>query len=285
MPSIELSAGTVEYEDTGGGGPVVVLIHGLGMDGSLYRKVVPELSRRHRVVVPVLPLGGHRTPMRPGADLSPRGIGRLQSELLERLDLRDVTLVGNDSGLFLFAAARSRDRIARLVISSCEAFENFPPGLPGKAVSLAGKLPGGLFPVAQALRVPALRRGPTALGRMTKRPVPDEITEQWFRPLITSRAVRRDLTAYLRSARPGDMLDAAEGLRTFDRPTLVLWAAEDRVMPPAHGRRFVELLPDARLEEVEDSRTLIPEDRPDAFVRAIEAFIGPVGRGRRARGG
>ncbi|MFJ6212331.1 alpha/beta fold hydrolase [Streptomyces sp. NPDC092296] len=277
MPTVELTAGVVEYEDTGGDGPVVVLLHGLGMDESYYRAVVPALRAAHRVVVPVLPLGGHRVPMKPDADLSPRGIGRLQAEFLDRLDLRGVTLVGSDSGLFQFAAALRPERIARLVISSCEAFENFPPGLPGAAVSLAGRLPGGLSLVAQAFRVRALRRQPTALGRMSKRPVPDEVLDRWFHGLTTSREIRRDLTRYLRSARRGDMLAAAEGLRSFDRPTLVLWAVEDRVMPPEHGRRFAELLPDARLVEVEDSWTFIPEDRPDEFSRAVADFVRETG--------
>jgi len=105
MPDVELSAGIVEYQDTGGSGPVVVLLHGLAMDGSLWRHIVRELGDEYRCVVPTLPLGGHRRPMRADADLSPGGIARLEAELLEALDLREVTLVGNDSGLFQLAAA------------------------------------------------------------------------------------------------------------------------------------------------------------------------------------
>lgn len=272
MPTIDLTAGTISYEDTGGGGPVVVLLHGLAMDGTFWRKVVPELSRDHRVIVPTLPLGGHQIPMKPEADLSAHGIGRLEAEFLERLDLHDVTLVGNDSGLYLFAAPLAGDRIARLVISSCEAFENFPPGLPGKAVSLACRIPGALYAVAQTFRIRALRRGPTALGRMTVRPIPHEVTDRWFDGLIHSTEIRRDLVKYVRSSGRDTMLEAAEELRGFDRPTLVVWARDDRVMPPAHGRRLAGLLPDARLMEIPDCGTFIPEDQPSAFAAAIRAF-------------
>src|SRR6266851_6865606 len=104
MQEIELSAGVLEYEDTGGSGPIIVLLHGLVMDGSLWRHVVDELRADYRCIVPTLPLGGHRRPMWANADLSPQGIGRLQAEFLEKLDLREVTLVGNDSGLFQIAA-------------------------------------------------------------------------------------------------------------------------------------------------------------------------------------
>jgi pimeloyl-ACP methyl ester carboxylesterase len=272
MPEVAVTAGVVDYEDGGGSGPVVVLVPGLAMAGSLWRKVVPELSADHRVLVPTLPLGSHRQPMKPDADLSPRGIGALQAEFLDALDLHDVTLVGNDSGLFQFAAAARPQRLARLVITSCEAFENFPPGLPGKSITMAARLPGGIAFIEKNLRLKAMRWTPTSFGWMAKRRVPEEVMDAWLAPL-RRKEIRRDLVKYLRSARNGDMLAAAEGLRGFDRPTLVAWAAEDRVMPPAHGRRFAELLPDARLVEVHDSYTLIPEDQPTVLARLIRDHV------------
>jgi pimeloyl-ACP methyl ester carboxylesterase len=273
VETIELSAGTIEYTDTGGSGPTIVLLHGLAMDGSLWRHVVRDLQDDYRCVAPTLPLGSHRRPMRADADFSPRGIGLLEAEFLERLDLRDVTLVGNDSGLFQIAAGEHPERLARLVITSCEAFENFPPGLPGHALASAAKLPGGVNALVQPLRLRALRRMPVAYGWMTKRPIPDAVTDVWLRPLLTQSAIRRDLTRYLRSARPSDMLMAVEKLRAFDRPALVVWAAEDRVMPREHGSRLATLLPQGRLIEIADSRTLIPEDQPGELARAIRRFI------------
>src|SRR5205823_4052547 len=92
MAEVELSAGTIEYDDTGGDGPVVVMLHGLLMGGSIWRNVVRELQADHRCVVPTLPLGAHRRPMHPDADLSLAGHARIVAELLDRLDLRGVTL-------------------------------------------------------------------------------------------------------------------------------------------------------------------------------------------------
>jgi pimeloyl-ACP methyl ester carboxylesterase len=272
MQEIELPAGIIEYEDTGGG-PIVVLLHGLAMDGSLWRKVVQELRNDHRCVVPTMPLGSHRRPMRADADLSPRGIAKLQAEFLEALDLREVTLVGNDSGIFQITAGLYPERIARLVVTPCEAFENFPPGLPGRTAEVGIKMPGGTFLLAQTLRVHALRRLPLTFGWMAKRPIPDEIFDAWLRPLQTQRGVRRDLTKYVHTLDKGDMLAAAEHLRRFDRPALVVWAPEDRVNPPEYGRRFAELLPHGRLIEIADSYTLIPLDQPGELARAIRQFI------------
>src|SRR5215469_9352688 len=131
MQTIELSAGTIEYEDTGGNGPILVLLHGLLMNGSVWREVVGDLRTDYRCVVPTLPVGSHRQPMRADADLSLQGLAKLQAEFLEALDLRDVTLVGNDLGVFLVTASSYPQRLARLVITSCEAFDNMPSGLPG----------------------------------------------------------------------------------------------------------------------------------------------------------
>lgn len=273
MQEIELSAGIIEYEDTGGSGSVIVLLHGLAMDGSVWRHVVRELRADHRCVVPTLPVGGHRRPMRADADLSLRGIASLQAEFLEALDLRDVTLVGNDLGAFQVTASEYPERLARLVITSCEAFENFPPGLPGNAILFASKFPGGLNALAQPLRLRALRRLPLAFGWMAKRPIPHEITDVWLHPLLSQREIRRDLLKYLRHYHKGDLLAAAEHLRSFDRPALVIWAAEDRAMPPAHGRRLAALLPHARLVEVADSYTLIPEDQPAQLAALIREFV------------
>lgn len=126
MPQIELSAGVIDYEDSGGDGPVLVLLGGLLMDARVWDPLVERLRGEHRFVVPTLPLGAHRRPMRPDADLSLDGYGRMVAELLERLDLRDVTLVQNDHAAGLVLAGKRPERVARLVVTPCEAFENYP---------------------------------------------------------------------------------------------------------------------------------------------------------------
>ena len=275
---IELSAGTIEYEDTGGDGPVLVLLHGLMMDASLWDGVTADLSADHRCVVPTLPLGAHRHAMRASADLSLPGIAKLAAEFLDRLDLRDVTLVGNDTGgalvQLLMCDGDGDARIGRAVLASCDAFDNFPPGLTGKTLLLSGKLPAPMFGLfMQQMRLRAVRRLPIAFGWLTKRG--DAAAARWMTPVLTRPEIRRDTVRMLRAAAAdtGFLLAAAERLPDFSRPALVVWASQDRVMPAEHGPRLAKLLPQGQLAEVDDSYTLIPLDQPARLAQILRMFI------------
>ncbi|XMA39020.1 alpha/beta fold hydrolase [Streptomyces albogriseolus] len=271
MPEIELSAGTVEYEDTGGEGPVVVLLHGLLHDASVWRNVVAELRTDHRVLAPTLPYGAHRSPMTrpPTPDL----VNELIAEFLDRLDLEDVTLVESDCGRAQTVAARHPERLARLVLISCEAFDNYPPGLPGRMIGLACRVPGGVPLLIRTLGWKPLRRLPVGFGALTKRPVPDELVDRWLRPLRTDPAIRRDFRHYNTHVRRTELLEAAQGLRYFDRPALIVWATEDLMMPREHGRLLAELLPRGRLVELRNTRTLIAQDRPQRLASLLRWFV------------
>jgi pimeloyl-ACP methyl ester carboxylesterase len=128
----------------------------------------------------------------------------------------------------------------------------------------------GLF--MQQMRLRMIRRLPIAFGWLTRRG--DAVTARWMRPVLKQAAIRRDAVHVLRAiaAEPRLLLDAAESLSSFDRPALVVWATNDRVMPPEHGRLLAELLPQGRLVEMDDSYTLIPLDQPARFAEAVREF-------------
>ena len=277
MAEIELSAGSIQYEDSGNDGPVVVLCHGLLMTASLWDEVVEALGPGFRCVRPTLPLGAHRRPMRPESDLSLRGQVRLLVEFLERLELDDVTLVFNDwCGAQLLVAEAWDARVGRLVLASCETDDNYPPGLPGRVAALAARLPGGLAAALKPLRFKALRRLPMTFGLMAKRPIPDELFDQWLEPAISQSRIRADLRKYAGDTREGRraLANANQHLPGFPKPVLVVWAAEDKVMPIQAGRRLAASFPHSRFVEIPGSRTLIPIDQPQALARSIAAFVG-----------
>jgi pimeloyl-ACP methyl ester carboxylesterase len=279
VKEIELSAGTIEYSDTGDG-PVLVLLHGLMMDASLWDGPIADLSADHRCVAPTLPLGAHRHAMHADADLSLPGIARLVTEFLDRLGLHDVTLVGNDTGgaLVQLLMCHGAGRAERVVLASCDAFDNFPPGLTGKTLMLTGKLPPPMFGLfMQQMRLRPVRRLPIAFGWLTRRG--DVATARWMHPVMTQPEIRRDTVRMLRAAAADThlLLDAAECLPGFDHPALVVWASGDRVMPPEHGRRLAGLLPHGQLAEIDDSYTLIPLDQPARLAQTIREFTKTTG--------
>ncbi|MFI1581767.1 alpha/beta fold hydrolase [Embleya sp. NPDC020630] len=273
---VRLSVGTIGYEDTGGDGPTVVLLHGFLMDSSLWDEVIATLSVDHRCVAPTLPLGAHRHAMSAEADLSLPKVAALVGEFLDTLDLSEVTLVGVDTGgalVQLLIAGGNTARVGRVVLASCDAFDNFPPGLTGRTLVRAGKLPPRLFGLfMQQMRLRPVRRLPLAFGWLTKRG--DAATARWAAPILSRPEIRRDAVRMLRAAGADTdlLLAAAERLPDFDRPALVVWASADRVMPPDHGRRLAELLPGGRLVEIDDSYTLIPLDRPAELARVVREF-------------
>jgi pimeloyl-ACP methyl ester carboxylesterase len=210
------------------------------------------------------------------ADLSLTGVAGLVAELLDRLELQAATVVGNDTGgaLVQLLIGEGTDRIGRMVLVSCDAFDNFPPGMTGRTLVASGRLSPALFGLfMQQMRVRMVRRLPIAFGWLTKRG--DAATRRWLEPVLSQPEIRRDAVRMLRAAGAHKdlLLTAAERLPSFNRPALVVWSREDRVMPPEHGQRLAELLPQGRLVELEDSYTLIPLDQPEALAQLIREFV------------
>lgn len=272
MRYVDTTSGPIEVAQHGDSGRAVFFVGGLAMDASVWRKVIAALPDL-RCVTMTQPLGSHRRPMRPDADLTLGGLARIQGEVMAALDLREAVLVGNDSGAFLATAVAEQQRLAGLVVTTCEAFAHFPPGLPGRSLASAARIPGAMSLVAQTLRVGAFRRAPTAYGWMSRTGIPDDVTSAWVRPLLEDPAVRRDLVTYLRTSSAAEMEKATRDLAGFAKPALVVWTPQDRVMDRSHGRRIADLLPSSTYEEITDSYTLVPEDQPEKLARSIRSFV------------
>src|SRR3954453_4773343 len=181
----------MELRDTGGSGAPGVFLHGLLVDGSLWDAVVERLHDR-RCIVLELPLGSHTVPTPDRSRLTPTGLADMIAEEIERLDLRDVTLVGNDTGggLAPLVGTRHPERIAKLVLTPCDALEVFPPAL-FKPLFWAGRVPALLLAFLQPLRFAPAKRLPIAFGWLTKH-APDELLARWGTPALRDREILRD---------------------------------------------------------------------------------------------
>ena len=269
---VDLSAGVVEYADSQGPGPVVVLCHGLLMDRTLWDGVLPALSSVARVIAPTFPTGSHRIAMERDADLSLNGQAEILREFVETLGLTDLTLVVSDLGYPILLAAANHPAIGRLAILPSELYENIPPGLPGKVMALATRLPGGTYLAVQTLRVPGAARLPFTLGRMADR-VPRPMLKHWIAGPAGSRAVRRDLAKYVEAPDFGDLDSATARLATFGRPTLILWSRQDAVMPHAHAVKLERAMSSAELVTLESGKTLLQLDRPELVVEQLARLV------------
>jgi pimeloyl-ACP methyl ester carboxylesterase len=270
---LQLRQGTLRYGERGAGRPIV-FVHGFLTNADLWRNVVPELAAHHRCIAPDWPLGSHTIAMREDADLTPWGQARLIADLLEALDLRDVVLVGNDTGgaLAQMVAARYPERLGALVLTPCDAFRNWPAWW-SKPLRPIGRSLRLMWLVGLPLRLRAVQRLPLVYGWVAKRHPPPEVVRGWIEPGLRDAGVRRDFGRAFSACHPRQTLEAARRLPAFGKPALVVWARErTAIYPIRHGRRLAELLR-ARLELVEDSYVYVPEDQPVRLAGLIERFI------------
>jgi pimeloyl-ACP methyl ester carboxylesterase len=271
---IVISAGTVEYREEGDpDGRPVVLLHGLLMNDAQWNLALPLLPSGFRYLLPILPMGGHRIPMRAGADLTLPGMVGIVADFLDALELDDVTLVVTDWGGPLFLTDIGRDkRVARLVICPSEAFDNFPPGFPGKVAWLASRTTGTVALAMRQLKIGWLRRQWLMFGQMAKKPVPQHIVDAWMAAGLADVRIRQDLVKYCRTKfDKSDLIRATKRLSDFDGDVLVLWS-HNPVMPDDHATQLAGLT-GGTLRYVDDANVLVMLDQPERTAREIGAFL------------
>jgi pimeloyl-ACP methyl ester carboxylesterase len=270
----ETPAGTIEYRESGSG-PPVVFVHGVGVNGDLWRGVAPRLAGERRCIVPDLPFGAHSHPLHEHADVSLPGLAGIVADFIRALDLDEVAIVANDTGgaVAQWLVGHRPERLAKVVLTSCDAFEKFPP-TPQRYLEVAARSAPLLWLVAQTVRFKFVQRLPTAYGWTTRQPIDPAIMRSYTGPVRTNAGVRRDLRRLLLAVDTRFTYEAAESLRGFDKPALVLWADDDKLFPREHGIRLAELLPQGRFDTIADSRTFIPEEQPERLAAIVRDFLG-----------
>jgi len=259
-----------------GEGPAIVFAHGWLANANLWRGVVELLAERFTCIALDLPLGAHRTPLAADADLSAEGCGALLADALDALAVDEVTLVGNDSGgaYSQIAVSRRPDRVARLVLTSCETpYDEFPPR-PFDGLPAAARDPEVLGQLLAALEDPEVRKLPAAFGLLVKHPLQRRVSDAYALPCLRDPAILRDTAKAMAGASTEAVRRAGAALvESRQRPTLLVWSEEDPVFPLEHARRYAAALPDAELVEIEDSYSFTPEDQPAALAAAISSWV------------
>jgi pimeloyl-ACP methyl ester carboxylesterase len=267
---IQLPQGTIRYREAGEGKPVV-FVHGYLVDGRLWDGVVDRLADRLRCIAPDWPIAAHQVAMNPDADLSPPGLAKLIADFLTKLELEDVTIVGNDSGgaISQVLVTTYPDRIGRLVLTNCDTHENFPPGM-FKAMPPLAKLPGGMFLLSAPFRIEAVARRAFAPFARTK--IPDDLIASWMEPAKTDSGVLRDAAKVTAGMNKRHTLAAAEKLRGTQLPIRLLWAPGDKYFPISYAERLAGEAGNAEIVRIEEAKTFVPLDQPARVADEIAEF-------------
>jgi pimeloyl-ACP methyl ester carboxylesterase len=285
MLTVDLPIGPVEYRVLGpdaAGAPVAVFVHGFLVNGTLWDPVAKRLAADGvRCIVADWPLGAHRRPADPDAELSPVAVADAVLALLDALDLHDVVLVGSDTGGGLCQLALRGDahRVGGLVLTNCDAFEQFPPRF-FVPLFVAARSRAALWAIAQQTRLRAVRHSPLGFGPLLNRPLPARLTRGWIQPLLDSAAIRRDVTRFARGMQRTELIDAATWLGRFSGPVRLVWGTRDKHFTIELGRRLAAAFPHAQLDEVLDATTFVSIDRPDAVINAVRDVSARTPQGR-----
>lgn len=277
--TVRVAAGEIRYFERGSG-PSIVFAHGWLANANLWRKVVALLADRYRCIVLDLPLGAHGAAVEPGADLSPPGCGAIILDIIEALGLQDVTLVGNDSGgaYSQIGVAARPQRIARLVLASCETPDDIFPPPPFTGLRTAAQSVEFLKQALQGLRSRERRLRPEAFGLLAKHPIEDAVFDSYALPVLEDDGILHDVSKAMRSASETHVRHASEILIAgFRKPVLLAWSVEDAVFPLAHAQNYAAALPNARIELIADAFSFTPEDQPERLAALIGTFIADTG--------
>jgi pimeloyl-ACP methyl ester carboxylesterase len=275
MAELALKQATIEYQEFGpqdSPHPPVLFVHGILVDWRLWREVAEGLARRGlRCIVPTWPLGSHTIPVNEATALSLPGVAKTINDAIVALELSDVTLVGSDTGggLCQLVVDAYPDRIGRLVLTNCDAFDKVPP-FPFDIVFGLLRGPISIKALFGQLQLRTLRHSPIGFGLLVNRPDP-QLTAAWLKPCLKDSRICRDLAALLRQVAAADLTDVATRLPLFTKPVTLVWGQRDRCFTPGLGRRLAALFSNGKLIEVPDAKTFVSLDNPDAVIDAIAA--------------
>src|SRR5437867_6150367 len=226
--SVQTASGRISYTEQGTG-PVALFVHGVLLNGYLWRHQLADLSGIRRCIAVDLLAHGD-TEISPDQDVSVTANAKMLKEFLDALNIDRVDLVGNDSGggIAQIFAALYPERIRSLTLTDCDAHDNWPPEAfkPFLAMAAAGGLRGTLDAM---LSDKSIYRSAQALGPAYEHPdrVTDETIETYLRPLVRTEQRTRDFQRFL-AAFDCKHTVAVEGqLRELKSPTLIAWGTDD----------------------------------------------------------
>jgi pimeloyl-ACP methyl ester carboxylesterase len=271
--SVQTTSGRISYTEQGTG-PVALFVHGVLLNGHLWRHQLADLCDIRRCIAVDLLAHGD-TEIAPDQNVSVTANARMLQEFLDALNIDQVDLVGNDSGggIAQIFAALNPERVRTLTLTDCDAHDNWPPEAfkPFLAMAAAGGLRGTLDALLSDKNV---YRSAQALGPAYEHPerVSDDSIETYLRPLVRTEQRTIDLRRFLAAFDNRHTLAVEAGLKKLQAPTLIVWGTDDVYFDLKWSHWLAENIPGTRRRiELKDARIFFPEERPAEFNRELRA--------------
>ena len=266
--------GGIQYIDEGKGIPLL-FIHGTLSNSNTWRKIIPELSKKYRCIAVDLPIGGHAIPVNNTMNLSPIGIAVIIKDFLQHLNIEKLIIVSNDTGgaYSQVFASHYPEYIDKLIFSNCEVLDVFPPSK-FKYLIQAVKIPGFTFLLSKAFKIKGLLTSNLMMGLLSHKLTTDELSELYLKSFTENKLIRDDFAKNVKTWSPKYTLEAADKLKTFQFPVLILWGEDDiNLFPLKLGKQLKTVFQNAELIIIPNSKTYIQEDQPEIMIKEIIQFI------------
>ena len=270
---VDLPMGRIRVR-TAGTGPTLMFTHGLLVDGRIWDQVAAAVaSQGFTVVLPDLPLGAHSVAVADRSKLRTRGVADCLFDVADSLGIERFSILGFDTGgaIAQVAVASRPERIERLALMSCDAFEHYPPMLV-KPFKWAARWSPAMSLVLKTLSDNKYQHVPLPLGLVAKHKIDPSLVKAWSEP-PSDPEIRADLVAFILQMSSVDTLDAAEKLRHFAGPSMVMWSRKDKVFPRKDAHRLTALLPGCQLRWIDDSYTFASLDNPTRMIELVLEFL------------
>jgi pimeloyl-ACP methyl ester carboxylesterase len=271
--NVATPSGRIGYTEAGDG-PVALFVHGVLLNGHLWRHQLEGLSDLRRCIAVDLLAHGD-TEIAPDQDVSVTANARMLLEFLDALGIDQVDLVGNDSGggIAQIFAALNPERVRSFTLTNCDTHDNWPPEAfkPFLAMAAGGGLRGTLEAM---LADKDFYRSAEALGPAYEHPqqLADETIETYLRPLVSSEQRTRDLQRFLGAFDCSHTLAIEPQLRALQAPTLIAWGTDDIYFGVQWSHWLAEAIPGVRRRvELEGARIFFPEERAAEFNQELRS--------------
>ena len=272
--SVETPSGRISYTETGSG-PVALFVHGVLLNGHLWRNQLSNLSDLRRCIAVDLMAHGD-TEILPDQDVSVTANAKMLREFIDALKIDQVDLVGNDSGggVAQIFAASNPARVRSLTLTDCDTHDNWPPEpfKPFLEMAAAGGLRGTLNAMLTDKNV---YRSPQALGPAYEHPekVSDANIEHYLRPLIRTEQRTLDFQRFLAEFDCKHTVAVEAQLRQLKAPTLIVWGTDDIYFDVKWSRWLAEAIPGTRRRiELKGARIFFPEERAAELNEELRNF-------------